>query len=60
MTTTRTAPDALTLTPAQKAIARRAAETNAMTFDMTGIKADRSRNFSRSGPRTTSKRKTIR
>lgn len=58
MTTTRTAPT--DLTPAQKAIARRAAETNAMTFDMTGIKADRSRNFSRSGPRTTSKRKTIR
>lgn len=58
MTTTSTPPPALT--NAQKAIARRVAETNAMTFDMSGIRADRSRNFSRSTARTSSKRKAIR
>ena len=48
--------------PRQTAIrygTRRAAETNAMRF-ATAILADRSRNFTRTAPRTTSRRKTVR
>lgn len=57
---TTTIPSPALLTRLQQAARDRAAATNALTFDRSGITVDKSRNFSRSSARSASKRKIIR